>query len=148
MSSPGEPAGRPRLLRREGHDSILPGMIRRRRQPPPSASTDGPIATSTTTSSSTITTSDDNRDDDEWVIEVGGEYQPLRLSEETEMAWAMGETVETSCLLCTIRLACIKDVDAVVCPECLSLSPLVLASGPPTRSASHRGGVGLGIQLA
>ena len=81
--------------------------------------------------------------EEEWVVELsGGDIQPLRLSEETELAWAMGRCVETTCLVCTIRLICVDDCDCIICSECFSLSPV---DRETPRSSSHRGGVGVGI---
>lgn len=81
-------------------------------------------------------------------IEVAdGVFMRLRGSQETEVAWDRGECIETLCFVCDIRLACVRDCDCVICPQCRLVSPVDYI--PP--AAGYRqprvGGVGLGIIL-
>lgn len=75
----------------------------------------------------------------------------LRGSEETREAWRKGEcNMNAFCFLCNIRLACIMDCDAVVCPVCMCISPVERSynnNNNNTANSKHVGGVGLGIQL-
>ena len=148
-----EQSRRPRLLRRE----IRPVVPHQRRSAPIAAAAEEPnVARVTHDQSSDLgfqvshaadhSSSSAEDESQEWVIEVcEGVYQPLRLSEETEIAWSMGRCVETFCFVCEIRLACINDCDGVVCPECLNISPIEQQASMP--DSARRGGVGLGIQL-
>ena len=70
-----------------------------------------------------------------------GVTKRLRGSLETSEAFGKGECVEMTCLACTTRMAHVKDVEGVICPVCLSMSPVEYKGpNPPV-------GVGLGIQL-
>lgn len=91
----------------------------------------------------------------EHVIELsGGLVVPLRLSQETEMAWAMDRHSEACCFVCETRVACVRDCDSFICPECLSIIPLETKKYHLESSLSwsvshcdHRGGVGVGLKM-
>ena len=75
-------------------------------------------------------------------IEVStGVFKQLRGSQETNKAWNSGGCIEAICYACDTRLACIDGCDCVICPACLSISPVLGAS------TSSSGSVGLGIKL-
>ena len=80
---------------------------------------------------------------DDFHIEVmPGVFKRLRGSDETNRAFESGECVEVLCLFCTARLACIADCEGVICPLCMSMTPI---DSPDKEKA--RDTVGLGIEL-
>ena len=80
---------------------------------------------------------------DDFHIEVmPGVFKRLRGSDETNKAFESGECVEVLCLFCTARLACIADCEGVICPLCMSMTPI---DSPDKEKA--RDTVGLGIEL-
>lgn len=68
-----------------------------------------------------------------------GVMKRLRGSDETLHAFEYGECIEVVCMACTVHLACIMDCEAVICPVCLSMSPL--------ENGVHNDCVGLGLQM-
>ena len=112
---------------------------------------------------SSFASADDNNDDHDdndneaWTeleIEVlPGEFKRLRSSRDTEMALANGTCLEVACIFCTTRLACTDDdCEGVLCPTCLSVSPLEglapsssTSTTPSTTTA--QGMIGFGIPL-
>ena len=92
---------------------------------------------------------------EEHVIELmDGLVMPLRMTEETEMAWATNRHSEACCFVCETRIACVDDCDSFICPECLSIVPLERKSylegslsGSLSWSVPHRGGVGIGLKI-
>lgn len=82
---------------------------------------------------------------EEYDIEVApGVMKRLRGSKETQAAWERDECVEIVCVACGIHLACILDCEAVVCPDCLSLSPF---DEHMISKDNAKNVVGLGIKL-
>ena len=80
---------------------------------------------------------------DEMDLEVlPGVTKRLIGSQATQDAFERGECVETTCLMCTIRMASVLDCEGVICPLCLSMSPM---DSPNPEKAE--GTVGLGIQI-
>ena len=78
-------------------------------------------------------------------IEVAaGVFMRLRGSQETQEAWDRGECIETTCFVCDIQLACVRDCDSVICPECRLVSPvdvrIPLGRGPRGDGAGVRCG--------
>lgn len=71
-----------------------------------------------------------------------GVTKRLRGSDETFQAFQRGLCVETVCMMCSVQLLCISDCDGVICPLCLSMSPLETRNG----DSAANGTVGLGIQ--
>jgi hypothetical protein len=71
-----------------------------------------------------------------------GEYLRLRGADETWRAIAVDFFVPCECTCCVLTLFCIQDALAVVCPECLSVSPLegVVLDG-------YDGGAGMGFTM-
>ena len=60
-------------------------------------------------------------------IEIApGEFRPLRGSDETSRAIALGYTQQVDCFICSIRIQCIADCEMVICPECRMVSPILL----------------------
>lgn len=92
----------------------------------------------------------------EKVLVVPGTMQLLRYrgSEETLAAWEHGScNIQAQCLVCQLRLACVADCQAVLCPQCLSISPVDNNNTTTTTTSTRQtespmmGGVGIGIQL-
>ena len=103
------------------------------------------------TESSDLASLDDlhGRDDlDTAKIEVAdGVFMRLRGSQETQAAWDCGECIETMCFVCEIPLACVRDCDCVICPQCRLISPVDHIPQAAGFHRPHLGGVGLGIKL-
>lgn len=77
---------------------------------------------------------------DEMDIEVTpGVVKRLIGSDETLKAFDNDACVEVLCMACTVELACTMECEAVICPLCLSLSPL--------DNGVANDCVGLGLQL-
>ena len=77
-----------------------------------------------------------------------GLYMRLRGSKETQAAFDNGLCIEATCYACDIILACIRDCDCVICPQCRMVSPVEQVPRIGSVGASrHVGGVGLGVML-
>jgi len=77
---------------------------------------------------------------DEMDIEVTpGVVKRLIGSDETLKAFENGECIQVVCMACTVELACVMECEAIICPLCLSMSPL--DNGLANEC------VGLGVQL-
>lgn len=79
---------------------------------------------------------------DEMNLEVlPGVAKRLKGSAETYEAFRRGECIETACLACSVLLLCMSECEGVICPLCLSMSPV------DTLKGVGNGTVGLGIQF-
>ena len=84
--------------------------------------------------------------DDECIEVAPGIFKLLRGTDETAAALEQGACIETMCYVCDIRLACLEDVECVVCPQCISCSPVegfVATSDDPNET----GWAGMGIHI-
>eukprot|EP00977_Amphora_coffeiformis_P005215 scaffold1117_cov167-Amphora_coffeaeformis.AAC.9 len=111
---------------------------------------DVPDFDKTESSSDTASLDDPHGCDDalEGKIEVAdGVLMRLRGSQETQTAWDCGECIETMCFICEIQLACVRDCDCVICPQCRLVSPVDHVPKAAGFRRPHSGGVGLGIML-
>eukprot|EP00977_Amphora_coffeiformis_P026375 scaffold25842_cov198-Amphora_coffeaeformis.AAC.30 len=70
-----------------------------------------------------------------------GVFKTLRGADYTQECLKKGQSVETMCFVCDIRLACAEGCEGVVCPQCFSISPV----GTSTTSAA--GYIGIGLHL-
>ena len=81
-------------------------------------------------------------------IEVAdGVFMRLRGSQETQECWNRGECIQTTCFVCDIQLACVRDCDCVICPQCRLVSPVDIMPQTAAFGMPRVGGVGLGIML-
>jgi hypothetical protein len=110
------------------------------------------VTTTSTHNDVVVTTTTTDSTNDMNIEVYPGVIKRLRGSVETHNAYERGDCVEIMCLLCTVRLACVLDCEGVICPLCLSMTPIdsPLFVDLDTHNNNHTTGFGtvcLGIDL-
>jgi len=89
------------------------------------------------------TVSNNDNDDQDFVMEVAPNvFKTIRGANRVIRAWKNGDCIEALCFACDIRLACTDDCEGVVCPTCLSVSPV-----EGHRSGAGESFIGIGLRI-